>query len=97
MDAGTNNPEEVKTSTIALSLGIVSDPLGTQLEKLGFKYKDSVITELEGCRKAMNDLKWTSPPLLNDKQYNLIKTKIYKRVVGHVCKVNKLTLVKHLQ
>lgn len=81
------------TRKIGLGFGVLSAPLVEQLEKQDFKFKEQVIKDFQKEVDAINVLRFGSG-LLTDSIVEKIIPKLYKKIVAHVVKENKLSVVK---
>lgn len=78
-----------ENKSIGLSFGALSDPISKQLEKQGFNFTKKTVEVFEKEVDAINQLRFGSG-LLTDSMVDKIIPKLYKKVVAHVCKINKL-------
>ena len=72
---------------IGLSFGCLSESISTQLNKQGFKYDAKKVSAFEKQADAINHLRFG---LLTDSMADIIIKKLYKQIVQHVAKENKL-------
>ena len=86
MQKPTTKPA-VTTKTIKIEFGMLSDTILKQLTKQGFKFDLEEIEDFDQDKNALVAL--YASDLLTDKQHKDIKEKLYKRILKHVCKVNK--------
>ncbi len=77
------------TKKIGLSFGVLSPPLSKQLKEQGFKYDKEKVAVFEREATAINQLRFGSN-LLTDSMVGKIVPKLYKKILQHVVKVNKL-------
>jgi hypothetical protein len=78
---------------IALSYGVLSDPLKKQLDKQGLKYDKYKIAQFEADREAVNRLRFGSG-LITDSMVDKILPKLHMKIIAHVAKVNGKAIVK---
>ena len=71
-----------------INFGILANHIGIQIKKQKLKYDPKIIAPLQNQTKALMELRFAD--LLPDKVYDAAVAKIYKRVVNHVTKFNKL-------
>lgn len=83
---------EITTHSIEIFLNPLADDIKVQLDKQGFKYQENLINGFEKCREAICMLYYFEPSIINAAQYSSASNKLYKQIVKHVCKVNKLTI-----
>lgn len=71
-----------------IHFGALADPISTQIEKQGFKFSKEKVAQFEAYIDAIHTLRFAS--LLNDSDSDKVIKKLYKQIVTHVTKVNKL-------
>ncbi len=76
-----------------LSFGALTESLHTQLDKQGFKYNKQIIDRCQQEREAILLLRIGGNNLLNDSMHEKIVSKLYRCIVTHVCKYNKIKKV----
>ncbi len=81
----------METKQIGLGFGVLSPTISEQLKKQGFKFDKEKIKHFQEEANAINTLRFGSG-LLTDSMVNKIVPKLYKKVVAHVAKQNKLTI-----
>ncbi len=77
---------------IGLSFGVLSPSLRKQLKEQGFKYDSEIIRNFEQELDAVNRLRFGSG-LLTDSMVDKIIPKLYKKIITHVAKKNKLRIL----
>ena len=77
---------------IGLSFGILSDSISKQLTAQKFIFDKKIIKNFEDEVDAINTLRFGSG-LLTDSMIDKIISKLYKKIVQHVAKKNKLSAV----
>jgi hypothetical protein len=77
---------------IGISFGALSQPLSKQLKSQGFKFNPDKIKTFEKEIDAINQLRFGSN-LLTDSMVDKLIQKLYKKIVSHVAKENKLKVV----
>ncbi len=80
------------TKKIGLGFGVLSDPISKQLKKQGSKYNVEKVKGFEKQVDALLTLRFSD--LLTDSMMNKIVPKLYKKIVDHVAKENKLVVKK---
>ncbi len=78
---------------IGLGFGVMSPPISKQLKQQGFKFNKEKIKGFENEVHAINTLRFGSN-LLTDSIIDKIVPKLYKKIVAHVAKENKLVIGK---
>jgi len=77
---------------IGLGFGCLSEPIGKQLKAQGFKFDAKKVAVFEKEVDAVNQLRFGSN-LLTDSMIDKIIPKLYKKIVQHVAKENKLSIL----
>jgi hypothetical protein len=77
---------------IGIGFGVLSDPISKQLKTQGFKFDAKKVKIFEDEMEAINVLRFGSN-LLTDSMVDKIIPKLYKKIVAHVAKENKLSVV----
>lgn len=83
----------MENTKIGLAFGVLSDPISKQLTKQKFKFDPKKVKVFEKEADAVNQLRFGSN-LLTDSMVDKIIPKLYKKIVQHVAKENKLTVLK---
>ncbi len=78
---------------IGISFSVIAPDLSKQLKQQGFKYSATQVKTFEREIEALNQLRFGSC-LLTDTLFDKLTTKLYKKIVSHVAKVNKLQVKK---
>lgn len=78
---------------IGIHFGALADPLSKQLDSQGFKFNKNKIECFEAEIDAINTLRFGSG-LLTDSMVDKMIPKLYKKIVAHVAKENKLQIKK---
>lgn len=86
--------EEQANKQIGLSFGALSDRIGEQLRKQGFKFNEKKIASFENELNAIQTLRFGISGLLTDSMVDKIVAKLYKKIVAHVANENKLKVLK---
>ncbi len=86
----------MENKNIGIGFGILAEPLAKQLKKQGFKFNVEKIKYFEREREAINTLRFGSN-LLTDSMVDKIIPKLYKKIIAHVAKENKLKIVTHIK
>ncbi len=81
------------TKKIGLGFGILCEPISKQLKKQGFKFNSEKIKDFEKQVDAINTLRFGSG-VITDSMMDKIGPKLYKKIVDHVAKENKLVVKK---
>lgn len=84
-----------ETKKVGLSFGIMSEPISKQLKTQGFKFNKETIKDFQEEINAINVLRFSESDLLTDKMLDKIIPKLHKKIVQHVAKQNKLSVVKN--
>jgi len=71
-----------------LHFGALADDLSDQIKSQGFKFDEKQIKAFQDNVDSLLKLRFAD--LVNDSQHEKIQRKLYKRIVSHVCKINKL-------
>jgi hypothetical protein len=77
---------------IGISFGVVSHPLAEQLETQWFMFDVKKVEVFQKEMNAINQLRFGSN-LLTDSMVDKIIPKLYKKIVAHVAKENKLQVL----
>jgi len=78
--------------TIGLHFGALSDPIANQLEAQGFSFDHKEVRYLQKVSESLVSVSLAG--LLPDGAIEKARQKLYKKVISHVCKHNKLKQVK---
>lgn len=79
--------------TIGLAYGVLAESLNKQLDQQGLKYDKKILKQFEQEREAINILRFGSH-LLTDNMIDKIIPKLHKKIIAHVAKSNKISVVK---
>lgn len=79
--------------TIGIGFGVLSDSISKQLKNQGFDYDKKVVEVFESEMDAINTLRFGNS-LLTDSDTDRITKKLYKKIVSHVCRKNKISEIK---
>ena len=84
---------DVSHSTeFGIHFGAMAEPISKQLKKQGFKYDEEQVKHFEKQLDAITRLRFAD--LIADTIATKAFNKLCKRIQQHVCKVNKLAIVK---
>lgn len=87
----TNNTNS--NITFGIHFGALSEPIHKQLKNQGLKFDETQVKNFERQLEAITILRFSN--LLPDSIATKVFDKLYKRIQTHVCKVNKLKIVKN--
>lgn len=73
---------------IGIHFGALAEEFALQLKKQGFKYDTAETDKFQDWESCI--LKLSFSGLLNDSQKSKLYARLYRKIVSHVCKVNKL-------
>lgn len=79
---------------IGLHFGALAEGVASQLKQQKFKYDSKEVEHFQMCVNALLRLRFAD--LITDQQHEKIQMRLYRKIVSHVCKVNKLK-VKDIQ
>lgn len=78
----------MENKQFGLHFGALSDPISKQIEAQGFKFKKEEVQQFQEYADAIVLLRIGG--LLADSHADKIKAKLYKQIVSHIKKTNKL-------
>lgn len=87
-----NIPDVNHSTELGIHFGALADPISKQLKQQGFKFDAEQVKHFEKQLDAITRLRFAD--LIADTVATKAFNKLYKRIQQHVCKVNKLSIVK---
>jgi hypothetical protein len=83
----------MKTTTTTVSIGIIfgaiCPSISEQLEEQKFKFSKKEVEKFQDVLKAIHTLRFAD--MLPDTEKDKLIGRLYKKIVSHVCKANKLS------
>lgn len=81
-----------KTMQFGIQFSLFAPKFAEQITSQNLKFKEETVKEFQEQYEALMILRFSD--LLTDKIFNTIQAKLYKKIVAHVKKINKLIYSK---
>jgi hypothetical protein len=84
--------DKTETKQFGIHFGALSDSISKQLEKQGLKFNAKEVDQFQNDLDAIQRLRFRS--ILTDTTSSKCFEKLYKKILTHITKTNKLKVVK---
>lgn len=78
---------------IGIHFGALADEFALQLKKQGFKYDSKEMDRFQDLESSI--LKLSFADIVTDSQKEKLYQRLYRKIVSHVCKINKLKVKRY--